>query len=224
MEAIINTTKIPHAGGEFSFQYPAFEGTYGNVAEQIDKAGLKRPNSSEIASLVYDALQNKDGKYKSEIISILEKNWFWEFTGNFYLPKSDEEINNGVILETNPKIENGKLVMDKDSLIKRLEKKDSLVKFVSFGFKTGKQTWQELSKNPYIQARYGEEGAEKIVKVASRYRNNPYIWSFKSVDKEKTSLSVLGRSWDFFGRLYIVGVDGGDWRGGDEGHAFGVKK
>ena len=43
--------KVPHEGGELSFQYPSFKGTYGNVAEQIDKAGLKRPNSAETASL-----------------------------------------------------------------------------------------------------------------------------------------------------------------------------
>ena len=46
--------KVPHERGELSFQHPAFKGTYGNVAEQIDKAGLKRPNSPETASLVYE--------------------------------------------------------------------------------------------------------------------------------------------------------------------------
>ena len=78
---------VPHERGKLRFQHPAFKGTYGSVAEQIDKSGLKRPTSPETASLVYDAFQNKDGKYKSEIISILKDNWFWEFTGNLYLPK-----------------------------------------------------------------------------------------------------------------------------------------
>ena len=150
---------VPHEGGELSFQHPAFNGTYVDVAKQIDKAGLKRPNSSETASLVYDAWQNPKEKYSSEIISILKNNWFWEFTGNLYLPKSNEEINNGVILEHNPKIKNGKLVMDKNSLIKRLKENDALVKFVPFGYKIETQSSLELSKNPYIIARYGEEGA-----------------------------------------------------------------
>src|SRR3989344_5766104 len=138
--------KIPHEKGELSFQHPAFKGTYGNVAKAIDKVGLKRPNSFETASLVYDAFQNKDGKYESEIISILKDNWLWEFTGNLYLPKSNEEINNGVILESDPKIENGKLIMDKSSLIKRLKENDSNVKFVPFGYKTGTQSSLELLK------------------------------------------------------------------------------
>ena len=92
--------KVPHEGGKLSFQHPAFKGTYGNVAEQIDKEGLKRPNSSETASLVYDAWKNKDEKDLQEIIKILKDNWFWEFTGNLYLPKSNEEINNEFLLNT----------------------------------------------------------------------------------------------------------------------------
>src|SRR3989344_4517044 len=198
-------TKIPHEGGNLSFQHPAFKGTSRQVAEQIDKEGLKRPNSPETASLVYDAFQNKDGKYESEIISILKDSWFWEFTGNLYLPSSNEEINNGVILEHNPKITNGKLVMDKNSLIKRLKENDALVKFVPFGYKIEKQSSLELSKNPYIVARYGEEGAEKIAEVASKYENKPHVWSFNSVDEEKVRMSALNGGWVFAGRLYVGG-------------------
>src|SRR3989344_1317866 len=193
---------VPHAGGELSFQYPAFEGTYGNIAEQIDEAGLKRPNSPKTASLVYDAWQNKEGKYESEIISILKINWLWEFTGNLYLPKREgEEFHNGVLIEYNPKIEKGKLVMDKNSLIKRLKEKDSLVKFVPFGYKIGEQSSLGLSENPYVVARYGEEGAEKIAKVADKYSNKPFLWRFSSVDEEKIRMSALCGDWYFGGRL-----------------------
>jgi len=211
-------TEIPHEGGKLTFQYPAFKGYYGNVAEAIDKEGLKRPTSAETASLVYDAFKNPNGKYESEIIKILNDNWFWEFTGNLYLPKSNEEINNGVILETNPKIVNGKLIMDKNSLIKRLQENDSNVKFVPFGFKTGEQNLIELGKNPYIIARYGKEGAEKIAEVASKYKNQPYLYSFDSVNEEKVRMSALGRDWDADVRL---DVDGDNWGGNDYGHSFG---
>ena len=218
---------ISHEGGKLTFQHPAFRGSYGDVAKQIDKADLKRPRSAETASLVYDAFQNKDGKYESEIIGILKDNWFWEFTGNLYLPKSNgpagvssgEEINNGVILEHNPKIENGKLIMDKNSLIKRLKENDSQVKFVPFGFKIDSQNSFEFQKNPYIQARYGKEGAEKIAEVASKYKNKPSIWDFKSVDKEKVRMSALCKYWGFDDGLVVVGYD---WNDGDYGHVFGV--
>src|SRR3989338_3258595 len=136
--------KVSHKGGELTFQYPAFKGTYGNVAEQIDKDGLKRPNSPKTASLVYGAWKNSEGEKESEIIKILINNWLWEFTGNLYLPKSNEEINNGVILEYNPKITNGKLIMDKNSLVQRLKKNDSSVNFVPFGYKIDSQNLFEF--------------------------------------------------------------------------------
>ena len=215
--------KIPHEGGELTFQYPAFKGTYGNVANEIDKAGLKRPNSSETASLVYEAWKNPKGEkepYFSEIISILKNHWLWEFTGNLYLPKSNDEINNGVILETNPKIKNGKLVMNKNSLVKRLKENDSLVKFVPFGYKTGEQSPKKLAENKYIIARYGEQGAEKIAKITLKYKNQPNVYSFNSVDEEKIRMSALGNGW-IFNRLNVNGNKCDD---NDNGHAFGIKK
>ena len=219
--------KVPHEGGEISFQYSPFKGTYASVAEQIDKAGLKRPTSAETASLVYDSWKNPKEKYQSEIIEILKDNWFWEFTGNLYLPKSNEEINNGVILDLdsqNLKFENGKLVMNKHSLIQRLKDNDSLVKFVPFGYKIGEQTPKELEKNEYIIKRYGKEGAEKIAEVASKYKNNPYLWSFdSSVNEEETMMSALRSAldigWDFRDGLDVVG---NNWNDNGSGHAFGV--
>ena len=213
-------TKISYERGELHFQDIEFKGAYGKVAGEIDKAGLKRPNSAETASLVDYSWKNPEEKYSQEIISILENNWFWEFTGNLYLPKSHEEINNGVILENNPKIINGKLAMDKNSLVQRLQNNDPLVKFVPFGYKIGKQNLIELQKNPYVLARYGKEGTEKMAEVASKYKNKPYIWSFDSVDKEETTLSVLSSGWYFGDRLY---VDGGFLDNRKVGHAFGIK-
>ena len=212
-------TKIPHEGREISFQHPSFRGTYGDVAEQIDKENLKRPTSSETASLVYDAFQNPDGKYESEIIQILKSRWFWEFTGNLYIPKSNEEINNGVIIVSNPEISEGKLNLDKSNLVKRLQEGDASLKFVPFRFKIGEQTTSDLEKNPYIIARYGKEGAQKIAKVASRYKKNSYLWSFNSVEEEKTRMSALDSIWGLGGGL---SVNGNDWDDGIGGRAFGV--
>jgi len=209
--------KIPHEKGTLTFQYPSFKGTYGKVAELIDSEGLKRPTSPELASLVYDAWKNPKGEGESEILKILKNNWFWEFTGNFYLPKSNEEVNNGVIIVYNPDIKNGVLSMDKSSLIKRLNENDSDVKFVPFGYRTKNQTPNELEKNSYIIARYGEEGAEKMAEVSSKYKVNPYLFSFKSVDEERQRMSALYYSWVGDG-LDVVG----SWNGDDGGHSFGV--
>ncbi|MFA4953290.1 MAG: hypothetical protein WC584_03635 [Candidatus Pacearchaeota archaeon] len=211
--------EIPHEGRKLTFQHPAFRGPYGNVAEAIDKEDLQRPNSAETASLLYDTFQNPEGEYESQIIKILNDLWFWEFTGNLYLPKSNEEINNGVILENNPQIINGRLNMNKQSLIKRLKEDDQSVKFIPFGYKIGEQNLIELQKNSYIVARYGEEGAQKIAEVASKYESKPKLWSFDSVGEEGVRMSALSWSLRFGGRLDVVGDD---WYGGSGGHAFGV--
>jgi len=210
-------TKIPHERGELTFQHPAYRGTAENVSEQIDKAGLKRPTSSETASLVYDAFQNPEGEYESEIIKILKNNLLWEFTGNLCLLKSNDEVNNGVILETNSNFAIGRLNMNKQSLIKRLQENDSLVKFVPFGYKMGEQTPLELVKNPYIIARYGEEGADNIAEVASKYKKNPKLWGFDSVNEGTARMSSLGVNWGL-GRLDV----GRNWGIYVDGHAFGV--
>ena len=211
---------VPHEESECTFQHPAFRGTYGNVAELIDRERLQRPNSAQTASLVRDASQNPKGEYESQIIKILNDLLLWEFTGNLYLPKSNEEVNNGVILETNPQIINKNLSMNKQSLIKRLQNNDPLVKFVPFGYKIGEQNLIELQRNPYIIARYGEEGAQKIAEIASKYKSNPKLWSFDSVDEEKARMSVLCRDWCLVDRLHVVGnyLNGN----GGYGFAFGV--
>ncbi len=215
-------TKIPHEGGKITFQHPSFRGTYGSLAEKIDMEGLQRPTSAQTASLVYDALQNPKGEYESGIIKILNFFGLIEFNGNLYLPKHEgEEVHNGVIVEANPTIKDGRLVMDRKALTERLKKNDPSVKFVPFGYAVGEQSTSTLAKNPYIIARYGEEGADKIAYLASRYSGKPEVWSFKSVDSEDRFISALyGLNWYFD---YGLRVDGG-WDDGDDGRAFGVKK
>jgi hypothetical protein len=233
----ISLTEIPHEGKKINFRYPPYKGFYGEVTEKIDKEHLKRPSSSKIASLIYDAwesprekneFENNDyytwrsikGEYESAILQSLDKSVLWEYTGNLFVPKSSEEINNGVIIEHNPKIINRELIMDKNSLIKRLKENDPLVKFVPYGFKRFQQSFTELEKNPYILARYGEEGASKIAKVASRLKNPPLLYIFDNKDKERARISSLGR---MSGEKYRLNIfcDLEDWF---NGHAFGICK
>jgi len=210
---------VPHEGGEICFQHPIFKGIYASVAEQIDNNGLQRPNSPQIASLAYDAFQNPNKKYQKEIIKILKENLIYEYTGNLYLPKSNAEINNGVILEINPVIEDRRLSMDKPSLIKMLDMDILKGKFVPFGYKIGEQTWQELEKNAYIIARYGEKGASKIAEIASMFKLNPRLLSFDSIEREKITMSSLGSDVSLGKSLDI---DSMIWYGADKGHGLGL--
>ena len=206
--------KIPHEGGKLIFKYPGFMKNSCNLAEKIDKEGLKRPNSSETASLVHNSWKNPKEKYSSEIINLLTYSAVLEFTGNLYLKKSklNKEINNGVILDLNSQAlkfdEDRKLIMDKNSLIKRLELNDPLVKFVPFGtYKIGEQTIKELEKNKYVVARYGEEGAEKIAEIASNYKEKFFVDNFIFRKGEEIArMSCLDGYFSFDDRL-IIGYD-----------------
>lgn len=212
--------KIPHEGKEIKFLYPPYRGTYGEVSEAIDKAGLKKSSSGELASLIDDIWKNSRGEYESKILDNLMGGWLWEYTGNLHLLKSNEEINGGVIIECNPKIIEGKLSMDKNSLIQRLKENDPLVKFVPFGYKTGIMNFRELLFNPYIIARYGNEGAEKITRISSKYKNNPVLYSSGPTDKEKVVMSGLDNALD--NSRLIIG--GNIWNYIAYGHCYGKKE
>ncbi len=101
-----------------------------------------------------------------------------------------------------------------------MQENDSNVKFVPFGFKTGKQSIKELEENSYIIARYGKEGAEKIAEIASNYKNQSYIHSFDSVNEEKIKMSILGEGWNFSKGLVVYG----NLSGSSEGRVFGILK
>ena len=83
--------------------------------------------------------------------------------------------------------------MNKNDLIKRLKENDSLVKFVPFGYKTGIQNLFEFQKILILLPDMEKEGAEKIAEVASKYKNQPYIWSFGSVNEEKVKNVCFGQ-------------------------------
>lgn len=224
MEVEITKTllkKIPHEGKEIIFVYPPYKGSYKKVAESIDKANLKRPSSPEVISLLYDAWRNLKGEYESKIVDFMMYNWIWEYTGNYSLPKSNEEINNGIILDLdsqNLKFENGKLIMDKSSLIKRLNENDLSVKFVPFEFKTGSQSVKELEENLYIIARYGKEGAEKIARIASNYKVQPNLRILNPIESEIISMSGIDSVFNH-SNIY-VGVDIVNYA--SEGNGFGL--
>lgn len=215
--------------GEFrSFQYPPFKGTYGDVARQIDDNGFNRPHPSYTLAIVRGIcdLQRelalayaKEEMYTS--IDLELNDILFEFTGNLYLPKSNEEINNGVILEHNPKILNGKLHMDKNSLVKRLRENDSNVKFVPFGYKTGEMHYNQIRKHPYIIARYGEKEINYFIDSDEVDIN--YIVNIPNyVEREKSVLSslIIGEIGDFL--QFPLTIEGQASSENIIGHAFGV--
>ena len=182
---------VPHLEGKVDFVYSAFKGNYESVGKQIREAGLIEPTPEKTASLVYSAFENLDNKYAKDIEKIMKNNWLWMFNTIKYIP-------------------------NKGALIQKPDKNEILV---PFGYKIGMQSSLELSKNSFVIGLFGEEGTDKIAKVADKYSNKPYLYSFENVDKEIVRKSALGGDWDFGYRLY---VGGGDWGDNYNGHAFGV--
>jgi len=204
--------------GVVSFAAPAFgPGTYANVGSQISKAGLEQPTMAQNAELVYAAWQNPQEKYSSDIISTLRNNWLWGFNGLLYVP------NEGIYVQDRPEIRNGKVFIDYKDVSEKLGVKDPSVRFVAFDeFKGESQTSLELSRNRFVQALAGEEGAYKLAQVADKYNSKPYVWALKEKDVSQMTTRVAGLD------SRCVNVDrldvGGGWGGnGDGGFAFGVR-
>jgi len=207
---------VNHNGKDLTFLYPVYgPDTYANVGKKIEKDGLSRPTMAETASLVH-AVFNSDDGYNNEIKKLMKQGWLWTFTGILYVP------NKGAFIQDNPEIRDGVPFMDKDDLEEKIKSGDSSVRYVKFGYKTGRMTPKELEKNEFVIGLAGKEGAKKLAEVACKNRENPYLWSFKSVNKPLTRVSAVGSDWDLGDRgLGVDGIDRGDvWRG----FGFGVQK
>jgi hypothetical protein len=206
---------VQHNGKDLTFQYPNFNGDYFQLQEQIEKANLKCPNFGQTTSLVHNAFNSND-KYSEEIKQIMKDAWFYAFTGNLYIP------NKGVYIQDNPKIKEGNIFMEESELVKKLEKNDSSVRFVPFGFKTKTMSALELAKNPYVIGLTGsEENADKLAQIADKHKIIPHLWSFKKVDEKLARVSKLDAYSNFVDRLFVYG----DNRGGNSSsYAFGVQE
>ena len=207
----------PHDGGELTFLHPSYgPNTYANVGLAIVQNNLKRPTMAETASLVHAAF-NSDDRYSAEIKDIMRQRqvWLWAFTGTLlYVP------NEGAFIQDDPEIRDGMPFMDRGSLEQRINAKDPSVRHVPFGYKVGEMSPLELAKNPYVIGLAGEEGAEQLARVADKYSDKPYLWSFESVDGNVIRVSALN-SGDLDRRLSVGGdLHGDDW----VGRAFGVFK
>lgn len=209
--------EIPHKGKTITFPVS----TPIEIYQVLKSNEVRSAISAETASLVYDAFLNSKIKDENTIKNILEESFLYEFTGNIFLPSVGEKkkLYNGVILVDNPPIVNGRLEQNID-FSNMIKEGNPSVRYISFKYKTGEQTWQELEKNPYIVGRYGEERAAQVAKVASTYKENPKIQHIESIDEGKIVMSILSSEGD---RCLKIGFTRGNFRNCD-GYAFGILK
>ena len=219
---------VPHNSGNLTFLHPAYgPSTYADVGLAIDKYQLKRPTMAETASLVHAYL---DRRYSTEIEDAMnQRKWLWGFTGTLYVPKE------GVFIQDNPEIREGIPFMDKGSLEQKLNSNDPSVRYVPFEsyHKIGLLSHLEFAKHPFAIGLVGEEGAEKLARVAEEFGVKPYLggmfyprWLDKNQQYDEnpvmrfSTISFVGCKLFGFG----LGVLGDYEGGGSSGRAFGVLK
>ena len=209
---------IPHQGRKITFVFSEFgPDTYANVGNAIEQAELTRPSLAETASLLDRVYDNKDHNYASQEFSHIRKrmnsNWLWAFTGTLWTPE-------GAYIQDDPKTREGMPFMDQSELVKKLESKDPSVRFVPYGFKIGRISSLELSKNSYVIGLAGEEGADKLARVADTFRRQPCLYALINVTEPKTRVTALDSFWCVVDRRLDVDGD----RGGGNSCGLGVFK
>ena len=209
---------VPHNGKEIAFIYQEFgPDTYANNKTVIEQAELRTPTVAETASLLDRAYDNKDPNYESPEFSHIRKrmnsNWLWAFTGTLWTPE-------GAYIQDDPETREGMPFMDQSELVKKLESKDPSVRFVPYGFKTGRISSLELSKNSYVIGLAGEEGADKLARVADTFRRQPCLYALINVTEPKTRVTALDSFWCVVDRRLDVDGD----RGGGNSCGLGVFK
>ncbi len=71
---------VTEPGKQITFNTSPFgPGSYIEVGNEIDKAGLRRPTIKDTVSLVYSAMQNPDNEYSKQVLRIFNDDWFWAF-------------------------------------------------------------------------------------------------------------------------------------------------
>lgn len=217
-----------HGGKEISFLYLYFgPGTSEDIKEQIEQANLAKPTMAETSALVYAAFASKgirSDEIKKDCMD--NGNMLFAFTrpryepneGCFFYPEDSHDRFKDMPVSQleqllGQKQEHGVVYSDDGSL-----------RFVPFGYQINEMSCSQLAQNAFVIGLAGEEGAEKLAKVAEKYKNKPFLFSFKYVDSplKRVTETAINSSWAVVPRLYIdCGSHGNYTR---EGCAFGVLK
>ena len=197
---------INHLGKNLIFENRFTEGTYNECAQTLNGWRLSQPTFSQIVSLLHSAYKNEDNEDAKKMTGLLLiKKSLRCFTGLHYVPEE------GVYIQDNPQIINGRVFMNRENLVKKLEANNSSVRFVPFGYKTDIFNYKtdsnhrhkalKLKRNKLILGLCGvgddaKEQADKLAEIADSLDNGdcgyePFFEAFESTNKKTTRVSVL---------------------------------
>ncbi len=203
---------VPHLGEVLAFSLPMTGPNYfKDIMGAIDQDKRLRPTTAQTLSLVDLALQNPDEEHCEEILSKFKKQYFWTSTENLW-GKED------VIVYDNP---DGTMPSDRKSLIKRHKDGDKAVRIVPYGFRTGRQSVDELLKNPYVIAQIGNKEILDVVKRVAEgiSENEPHLWALNPTQEDVKRYTALYSYW-YDDRFSLNGSCGDYSR---DGYASGVR-
>ena len=128
---------IDESGKAFVFRLePYGPGTYEELGDQIRADGYSPATANQVFSILQNFIRlggpgvirkTKCKRYRrflKSLYSALEDFGIWGYTGSFFVP------NEGLYLQDNPKVEDNKLIMDREDFIERIKKDDSSLRFV----------------------------------------------------------------------------------------------
>ncbi len=166
------------------------------------------PTMPQLAPLIYSALENKEG-YDSakKVVQAMHSYWL---TGNTARLWGEE----GLLVQDNPEVAEKRIIMDEKALRSSLKKEsdgvyrsaNGLVRFAPYGFKVGKQSDSDISKNTGLIATIGTEAnAGLIARASQHYKLSPWFSRYGEPLKQSV-IDVIGvYADDFDNRLDIGG-------------------
>lgn len=172
---------VPHEEGKIAFVYRDCM-PYDNFFEarkDMENRSLSMPTTTEAISLFYAASQDTKNHYSGEIIGTFAVDHL--FTNNGLLWTND-----GVYIEDNPLVADGRIQMDKTDLDNRIQNNDRTARFAPYGFKTGWQTFHEIEENPFVVGLAGMEGTSKLAKIAADKNIEVYIGGLELTSESDT--------------------------------------
>jgi hypothetical protein len=152
--------------------------------------GFRMPTFSEIIKLTLGALENIGYDTAKNVIRILESSSLTGNTGVLYVPE-------GMWVQDNPRLEDGRIVMDKDELERKLGSrkkrdvvfsKDGAVRFVRGRYDIGEvKTHSQFERNPGIIALCGgEENVERLSVISKHYPGLPSFFALDDSNPHET--------------------------------------
>ena len=170
-------------------------GSYKEVMGSVTQKGLLRMTTAQTFCLIDFALQNPNENFCRNILSKLDKYWFWTSTEKLWGRDT-------VIMYDNL---DGKMPSDRESLIKFYQEGDARVRIAPAGFQSAKQSIDELVKNPGFIADIGDKSLmDVVVRVADKVgKDRIYIWAVESRKGETKRYTTL----HFGGGICIAGYE-----------------